>query len=916
MQSLLPRLRRAALRLAAPLLLLGASAAFAAKPIVIIETDIGGDKDDQASFVRLLLHANELDIRAIICDRPASNFNDGAAWNPSPSTIFNGVDMANHYLNAYNQVDENLRLHDPDYPTAATLLSRVYAGYPGVNNGRDRIIAVVDGLAAGEVVYYSNWGSNVPNNTSSLRRAFDHILSTRGSSGLNTFVAKILQVSLDGDGDIRSGHTAVVRAHSSHVETGYPTDSQGRRWYHRFQPITQAAGGFSMSSDISDTHGPLAPLYRGAGQKEGDSWSTLYVLPFGMNDLAQPAWGGPAGRYTPRDAGPTLTLGVPFYWNNATDTWNGTTSRDNTAMRFAAAVQNAFRARWDWCYMNFASANHDPVPTMTINGGNAVTAGIRRLSLPASTTVNLAATVSDPDSGDSHTYAWTYYREAGTYAGNLTLAGATSANASFFIPSDAAGKQLHVYLAVTDDGSRKGNRVPNLTRFCRAVIDVTPVGTTAPAAPTNFAVSSASATSLQLTWTDNASNETGYTIERKIVTSGGTTPTVSLVNYAGIRTTPTVEPANSAESFKIGARQANDRTDTWTSVPAALAGAPRLFTSRLDRMTAPTNALYTIHLSGPGKIYVVLDGRYGTQKLSWMGSEWTDSGLTATTTEVAPGTWRLWERSVSAAGNVILGVDTAQYSGVTYVFAATGGGSSTTWQTVATLGANATSHTHTGLTTGTTYTYRIRANGSTGNSAWSPEVSGTPSAPATEDWTGQDVGSIGVAGNSSYNASTDTFTIQASGADIFNTADSFRYVTLDGGLVGDGEIVARVASIGNTHSWAKAGLMIRDGLANNARNVAVLVSPNNNVSFQNRPTDGAATATTTATGVGAPRWLRLVRSGNNFTGYHSTDGVNWTQHGATVSLTLPSNLQIGLCVTSHNNSTLTTAAIDNVAVTP
>ena len=43
---------------------------------VIIETDIGGDADDQASFVRFLLYSNEWDVEGIIADRPAKTFDD------------------------------------------------------------------------------------------------------------------------------------------------------------------------------------------------------------------------------------------------------------------------------------------------------------------------------------------------------------------------------------------------------------------------------------------------------------------------------------------------------------------------------------------------------------------------------------------------------------------------------------------------------------------------------------------------------------------------------------------------------------------------------------------------------------------------------------------------------------------------
>ena len=53
--------------------------------------------------------------------------------------------------------------------------------------------------------------------------------------------------------------------------------------------------------------------------------------------------------------------------------------------------------------------------------------------------------------------------------------------------------------------------------------------------------------------------------------------------------------------------------------------------------------------------------------------------------------------------------------------------------------------------------------------------------------------------------------IAGSGADIWETADQFHFRFQS--LSGDGEIVARVTSLANTHPWAKVGLMVRETLA-------------------------------------------------------------------------------------------------------
>src|SRR5215212_2608234 len=51
-----------------------------AKPRIIIETDAGGDPDDEQSLVRFLVYANEWDIEGIIANRPKAR--DGENVNP------------------------------------------------------------------------------------------------------------------------------------------------------------------------------------------------------------------------------------------------------------------------------------------------------------------------------------------------------------------------------------------------------------------------------------------------------------------------------------------------------------------------------------------------------------------------------------------------------------------------------------------------------------------------------------------------------------------------------------------------------------------------------------------------------------------------------------------------------------------
>jgi hypothetical protein len=81
---------------------------------------------------------------------------------------------------------------------------------------------------------------------------------------------------------------------------------------------------------------------------------------------------------------------------------------------------------------------------------------------------------------------------------------------------------------------------------------------------------------------------------------------VTLVEYLGARTAPTVE----VDGFVEGAKQANDRYDTWSSVPSTLSGLTYLLTARDDKSYGPVEneAIYRVSLNAPGTVYCLVDG--------------------------------------------------------------------------------------------------------------------------------------------------------------------------------------------------------------------------------------------------------------------------------------------------------------------
>ncbi len=180
-------------------------------------------------------------------------------------------------------------------------------------------------------------------------------------------------------------------------------------------------------------------------------------------------------------------------------------------------------------------------------------------------------------------------------------------------------------------------------------------------------------------------------------------------------------------------------------------------------------------------------------------------------------------------------------------------------------------------------------------------------------WSDSDVGTVGIAGSASYGS--DEFTVSGSGAAIWGTADGFNFAYQS--LSGDGTIVARLVSLTGGATGQSAGLMIRETLTAGSRHYFVNYTPPNNGAFgwsDRTTTNGSSSGQTITGNTSAPYWVKVVRSGNSFSGYASPDGVDWTQLGSTQTITMATNVYIGLAVNGAGTSSISTAIFDNVSV--
>ena len=184
------------------------------------------------------------------------------------------------------------------------------------------------------------------------------------------------------------------------------------------------------------------------------------------------------------------------------------------------------------------------------------------------------------------------------------------------------------------------------------------------------------------------------------------------------------------------------------------------------------------------------------------------------------------------------------------------------------------------------------------------------SQPLPAPWLNEDIGAVGLQGSATF--SNGTFTLKGAGQYISNTADGFHFAYQT--LSGDGSIVARVSNI-QGGLYTQAGVMIRETSYTNSANAFVYFQPNTAV-LDYRATAGASTSnqSTSLASSAYPYWVRLVRSGDIFSGYISLDGVYWVQIGTPQAITMAETVSIGLAVSSDSTNSLSTVTFDNVSV--
>lgn len=455
-------------------------AAHAAKNRLIVLTDIGAEADDTESMVRLMLYSDVIDIQGLIATT--------SVWRPSPKP-----ELIREVIRAYGKVHANLLQHDPAFPAADTLQSLVRVGsaeygMKGVGSGKDSegsewIIRTLERKDS-RPLWITIWGG--PN---TLAQALFKLRATKTPAELDRLVAKLRVYAISDQDDsgpwIRKNFPRLFYI----VSPGGDYDGSTWQGINTFIPgiDNSSIGNEWLATQIQQGHGALGAAYPDvAFGMEGDTPSWLGLIPNGLSDMEHPDWGGWGGRYElyqpsiPVNDPKTFVGGVAIpqetrpIWTNAVDNYTPPVHGDYgraihpgdksfkgykvTLWRWRDDFQNDFAARMEWATKPYRQANHPPVIVMDQPDAINVQSGKH---------FGLGAHATDPD-GDSLTYYWFQYPEAGTYKGKIDIGAEDMRGIYAAAPKVDKPETIHIILRVTDKGT------PPLSRYKRVVVTVMP----------------------------------------------------------------------------------------------------------------------------------------------------------------------------------------------------------------------------------------------------------------------------------------------------------------------------------------------------------------------------------------------------------------------------------------------------------
>jgi hypothetical protein len=435
------------------------------KPRIVVLTDIAPndiEPDDMESMIRLLVHADQFEIEALIATTGWSN-NGGKER----------IDLIHDALNAYEKDLPNLKKRSDQEAFADDELTQEIGYWPSVDylrkrtvmgstkmglkfigedndsEGSKRIIDLAD-EKDDRPIWITVWGGG-----NTFAQAIWRIQQERTPEELKAFLHKFrIYTITDQDRPWSSGDTSRYDISSHQWMRKFENDLlffwDECAWKHQNGTGVNNWDEYARHIQNHGNLGALYPKYKWG--VEGDTPAFMHVMPNGLSnpDVAtQVSWSGYFEFGLGRDS---LTNAYTNYTGEPYDI------STKYFAYFYPAIFNNFAARMDWAKEGKGNRN----PVVMVNGDK----GIKPIEkvCKAGEELQLNASKSfDPD-GDRLHFKWWAIPEAGTYSGEIKIAASESNTVTVQVPSDAAGKEFHVICEVSDGG------VPNLTSYRRIIV--------------------------------------------------------------------------------------------------------------------------------------------------------------------------------------------------------------------------------------------------------------------------------------------------------------------------------------------------------------------------------------------------------------------------------------------------------------